>query len=131
MATLRARLDLKSDRELLGLLNGLAFASLETLREAIERGQPLPDLYASGVRYKREAPGKEEWQLPSTTYARMAGDCEDLAAWACAQRWLAGDTQARMFLKRVNPQLRHIQVLRGDGTIEDPSRALGMGRRTT
>lgn len=126
MATLRARIDLYSDRELLALLNGLAFASLENLREAQERGQPLPLLYRSGVRYKRERPGKEDWQLPTTTYRLQQGDCEDLAAWLCSERWLLGDDKARMFLKRVNPRLRHIQVLLGNGELEDPSARLGM-----
>lgn len=127
MSTLRARLDLYSDRQLLGLLNGLAFASLEDLREAREIGRPLPLLYKAGVRYSREAAGKEEWQLPTTTLRKGFGDCEDLAAWRTAELWMLGESGARMFLKRVNPRLRHIQVLRADGTIEDPSKKLGMG----
>lgn len=127
MATLRARLDLYSDRQLLGLLNGLAFAALEDLREAQEIGRPLPLLYNAGVRYQRERPGKEDWQLPTTTLRLGVGDCEDLAAWRTAELWNQGEAGARVFLKRVNPRLRHIQVLRADGTIEDPSKLLGMG----
>lgn len=130
MATLHARLDLYSDRQLLGLLNGLAFAGLEDLREAREQGRPLPLLYESGVRYARERAGKEDWQVPTTTYRKRQGDCEDLAAgWRVPELWMLGEAGARVFLKRVNEQLRHIQVLRADGTIEDPSKILGMGGR--
>lgn len=128
MPTLRAKLSLFSDRQLLGYLQGLAFAALEDLREHAERGTPLPGIYQSGVRYQREPPGKEDWLLPSQALKLKVADCEDLAAWRVGQAWLEGEDRARIFLKRVNPRLRHIQVLRADGQIEDPSRILGMGR---
>lgn len=130
MATLSARLSIYSDAELLGFLNGLAMASLANLREADAAGRPVPPLYRAGVRYQRERPGKEDWQLPTTTLRLRSGDCEDLAGWLCAAYWQTDeDPRARMFLKRVNPRLRHIQVMRGDGTIEDPSAMLGMRGR--
>lgn len=126
MAQLRAKLSVYSDRQLLGMLNGWAFACLEDLREAQEKGHAYPPLYKAGVRYMLEPNGKEEWQLPADALRTKRADCEDLACWRVAELWLQGEPGARVFLKRVNPRLRHIQVLRADGTIEDPSRALGM-----
>lgn len=128
MSALRARIALFSDAELLGYLYGLAFAGLEDLRAAKRAGRPYPPLFKAGVRWKREETGKEHWQLPRETYALHEGDCEDLAAgWRVPELWLLGEDGARIFLKVVNPLLRHILVRRADGTIEDPSKILGMG----
>lgn len=82
-----------------------------------------PRLYASGVRYRREAAGgPEEWQ--STPYALASGcaDCEDLASWRAAE--LPG---ARALVVRSSGGY-HVVVCCADGSIEDPSARLGMGR---
>lgn len=128
MTALRARLSLYNDAELLGFLYGLTFAGFEDLRGAARAGRPYPLLYNSGVRYRREETGKEAWQLPRDTLAKGFGDCEDLAAgWRVPELWMLGEEGARIHLKVVNPLLRHIQVRRADGKIEDPSKLLGMG----
>lgn len=104
------------------MLFGLQKASEEQLRE-----NRLPELYRSGVRYRAEPPGSERWQLPMETLWRKHGDCEDLAAWRAAELVVSGqDVRARAVLRRIRPGLMHCLVLRGDGTIEDPSRLLGM-----
>lgn len=127
MPALVARVAVYSDEQLYGLLMGLAFAACAQMREARANGRPIPELYKTKIRYQREAPGKENWQLPTQTLSRLAGDCEDLAAgYRVPELWLAGETGAMVFLKRVNTNLRHIQVMRADGSIEDPSALLGM-----
>lgn len=105
----------------------LALDALLKESERELRTYNLPPLYDAGVRYKREAPGLEEWQPPLVTYDRGWGDCEDLAAWRCAELHVtAADPLARIdLIKKGN--LYHVRVMRADGTIDDPSRVLGMG----
>lgn len=88
-------------------------------------------LYDLGIPYQRESAGDEDWQLPEVTISRGYGDCEDLAIFVSA--WLIArgvDRQARPILSYRNipgrGRLWHVQVERGDGTIEDPSKVCGM-----
>lgn len=104
------------------LLEGLVL----TNRELLRRSQ-LPPLYASGVRYKRERPGRERWQTCEQTYARGFGDCEDLASWRAAELRRAGEIGATCVVRKTGPRLWHVLVGRENGMIEDPSRILGMG----
>jgi hypothetical protein len=127
VAVLRAAVIIYSDLELVAHLLGLSLVGYIDLLDHARAGRPYPDLYASGVRYRREPPGSEVWQIPRGMYASKQGDCEDLCAgWRVPQLWLLGETKARPFVKRINPRLRHILVERADGTIEDPSIILGM-----
>lgn len=111
-----------SPQQIAGMLFGLQRASQANLREV-----NLPPLYRSGVRYKEEPIGRERWQLPSETYSRGEGDCEDLAAWRAAELVVSGeDTRARAILRWLRPGLMHCLVLRSGGKTEDPSKVLGM-----
>ena len=88
-----------------------------------------PGLYASGVRYREEPAGEEDWQDIPETLARGTGDCEDLACWRIAELRVRSGEHAIPFLKcraRDERVLYHVAVRRLDGTLEDPSRALGM-----
>ena len=97
------------------------------LEHAQRVGQPLPLLYQSGVRYEREPPGSEVWQLPREAYSAKGGDCEDLACWLAAERQLAGDRDWLPKVIFVSPVLRHIVAVNTrTGVVEDPSRRLGM-----
>ena len=87
----------------------------------------FPLLYESGIRYQREPAGRENWQTAAETLARGFADCEDLAAYRLAELHRQGEEQATIDVKQVNPDLMHIRVRRADGTLEDPSRILGMG----
>ena len=87
----------------------------------------LPPLYQAHVRYRREPRGRERWQLAPETYQLGYGDCEDLATWRAAELWLGG-WPARPVVYRAGPHQLHVIVNKGDGTYEDPSRVLGMGR---
>lgn len=95
------------------------------------RKRPGAPLYAARVRYVRERPGRERWQLPSETRARGLGDCEDLGTFRAAELQLSGeDPGARATFVRTGPNTLHCIVRRGNGRIEDPSKRLGMGQRT-
>ena len=108
---------------LTALLEGLTIANMWLLRNHSQ----LPPLYQSGVRYKAEPPGEEKWEIATRVYAQGFGDCEDLAAWRAAELRLAGETNARAIgIKAGRKRRWHAVVKRADGTIEDPSRALGM-----
>lgn len=89
----------------------------------------LPPLYESGVRYRREPRGRERWQLAPTTASLGYGDCEDLATWRAAELRLDHGIPAYAAVYRAGPRLLHVVVRFPDGSIEDPSRILGMGRK--
>ncbi|MGP1665004.1 MAG: hypothetical protein ACTS5I_03625 [Rhodanobacter sp.] len=102
-------------------VSGLALIDLALL----QANPGMKPLYESGVRYVREGPGHEKWQPITQLYARKMGDCEDLAAARCAELRLKGE-DATIHVALIRPGLIHIRVRRGDGSIEDPSKRLGM-----
>lgn len=97
------------------------------------RARPLPSIYEAGVRYRREPTCRtdgvahvcEEFLTAHEVVARKFGDCDDLGPWLAAQLRLTGDPKARAVAKPSAVGF-HIVVIRGDGTIEDPSAQLGM-----
>ena len=108
-------------------------AQLEALIAAnvgyLETGVRVPPLYKAGIRYTPDVPANEKWKdIPQVLFTR-AGNCKEFASWRVAELRYAGDALARCIVTITQlPQytLFHITVRRGDGTIEDPSRALGM-----
>lgn len=87
-----------------------------------------PQLYASGVRYLKEADDSENYQDIPRTLELRSGDCEDLVAWRLAELQEAGE-DAHVLLReyRVGADtLFHVLLTRANGDVEDPSRALGM-----
>lgn len=108
------------------ILNNVAY-----LRHRAGLSRPVPLLYESGVRYRDEPHDRpdEALDIPAIL-AQGHGDCMHLCAWRVAELREGGESRARIRLtyKRVSPQKRifHVQVRRGDGTIEDPSKKLGM-----
>lgn len=90
----------------------------------------LPRLYSSGTRYERERRirGKrlEVWKNNRRTYRDKKGDCEELAAARAAelQYYDHIDAEAIAYPTRTG---YHCVVLHPDGSIEDPSKKLGMG----
>lgn len=88
-----------------------------------------PRLYRAGVRFQREAPRTEEWRDIPTVLRYGNGDCEDLAAWRCAEWRLAGVGARPMLRSGGRPHLLHAVVLLPDGRVEDPSKRLGLKER--
>jgi hypothetical protein len=80
------------------------------------------------VEWQPEPPGDEHFDLPSTMLKRGWGDCDDLAPWHAASLRASGaDPGARAVVRKSGPQRWHAVVKRSDGSIEDPSKAAGMG----
>lgn len=97
-------------------------------RHQIGRGR-VPPLYRSGVVYRREEhrtlPGVERVNSPEETFAMGGGDCDDLAPWRAAELQLQGENARARVVQ--SPGIGyHVVVVRGDGSIEDPSARLGM-----
>lgn len=110
---------------------------LETLVQTAEkmiRWFDLPRLYESGIRYKPEPLGQENWQDPMVTLKLGTGDCEDLATYRAAELRVRDKVPARcIYTWRRLPNgvvMYHIKVEYTDAAgrriEEDPSRRLGM-----
>lgn len=88
-----------------------------------------PHIYRAGIRYIREQ-GSEEWCTIPEILNEGGADCEDLCAWLAAFYRVEGIDRGAKCVKRFHDLggflLYHILVQRSDGTLEDPSRKLGM-----
>jgi hypothetical protein len=126
------------------------------IRRALRRtqkglGVPIPPLYASGVRYKEDPPGQENWKDCLAVLKDGHGDCDRLVAWRVAELRAAG-IPAEPIIKwqqvpreiminmghppdMVPPQgISMVHVCVGfpgwqadPSLVEDPSKNLGMG----
>jgi hypothetical protein len=89
-----------------------------------------PGLYESGTTYVRDEKGVEDWQDCGEVLRRRKADCKSLVAYRVAElRIRHGIPAMAQYLWKDRPDggsLYHIQVQYPDGTIEDPSRKLGM-----
>jgi hypothetical protein len=117
---------------------GAYTANARTLRALVEalielnviylRSHPFtPRLYDMGIRYGRT----QIWDTVSAFQNRGFGDCKTLTAILCAERRLAGrecDPVHRFMLRKDGGLDYHILVARDDGSYEDPSKVLGMGK---
>lgn len=102
------------------LAEGLTGMNFQFILAARRRGVRVPTIYASGVRYRREAPRQERWQTVAELLRTLEGDCEDLAAWRAAELRADGEL-ARVAVVRTPRGSFHAVVRHQDGTIEDPS----------
>lgn len=99
------------------------------------KGAPL--IYESGVVYRREPPGREEFKSIPVILRTGHADCEDLAAWRVAELREQGEPARIVIKKWVLPSKipgepfyqYHVLLIRQDGTLEDPSAILGMRGR--
>lgn len=105
---------------------------------ALRRRPGTAPVYESGVRYRTEPIGVEEFPTTPVLYQRRIGDCAPLAAARAAELRVAGFPRAVAFpietpdrpcvWDRACPREIHVIVSR-DGTLatlEDPSAVLGM-----
>jgi len=118
-----------------GFLYGVVLANSLQIRAKL-----VPTIYESGVQFRPEPwQGKfEEFADALTTYRRKWGDCDDLVAWRVAELRTIGDR--RLGLKPCKATIKiywrdyvegkgfHCEVRMPDGSVEDVSRFLGMGR---
>lgn len=81
-------------------------------------GAPL--LYESGVVYRRERAGNDDWLTAPQLLEKGYGDCEDVATYRAAELRCEGEP-ARAIAIRTRRGKFHAVVQRADGAIEDPS----------
>lgn len=101
------------------------------LDEALIRaGTPTFEESVGSVKWQPEPPGEEHFDHAAKVLQRGWGDCDDLAPWHAASLRVTGeDPGATAVVRRSGPTRWHAVVQRSDGTIEDPSREAGMGRK--
>lgn len=103
-----------------------ALEGLTRVNVGLMQQQPLPPLYEAGVKYKDEP--RDIWRHAVDVAGEKWGDCEDLSAYRAAELRVSGeDPAAAVHVYKSGSSRYHAVVQRGDGSIEDPSRALGMG----
>ncbi len=109
-----------------------ALESVTRLNQSLLEHDDIPsfeDGLREGVRWKPEPPGEEHFDHAGVVLRRKWGDCDDLAPWLAASLRHSGeDPDAVAIVKRSGPKRWHAIVKRGDGSIDDPSRAAGMGQ---
>lgn len=86
-------------------------------------GGGFPELYRSGIVYRREPIGEEHWQTATELLRNGLGDCEDLSAYRAAELRMLGEP-AGVAIVPTRRGSFHAVVRRGDGRIEDPSKIL-------
>lgn len=113
---------------LIKCLETLVNVNLWQLARFKKEGKTVAPLYQSGVFYKAEPPGEEEWLDIPSLYKQGFGDCEDLACARAAElRFMGiGAVPCIRHKKIGGVTLVHVLVLWPDGSIEDPSKLLGM-----
>lgn len=104
-------------------VEGLTALNYRMMHTAHVGGGGFPPLYRSGVVYRREPPGEEDWQSATQLLRNGFGDCEDLSAYRAAELRLDGEP-ATVAIRRTKRGSFHAIVRRADGKLEDPSRIL-------
>lgn len=136
-------------------LEGMIQVNRHHIRKANERaaaglGPPVPPLYASGVFYKEDPPGEENWGDVYYCLSKGHADCDRLVIWRVAELQEAG-IDAKPVIKwqhltraqaiavgypaawvcEEGLWIVHCSVQWPDGSIEDVSKNLGMGGNVT
>jgi len=125
---LHVRIDVPPVPEALeAVAEGLVRLNVWMFEHAADNGVELPDLYESGIVYRREPKGREWWESAADALgvaSNRSGDCEDLAAFRAAQCRVYEDDEAVVRVVRTSRGTFHAIVQHEDGTTEDPSRLL-------
>ena len=110
-----------------------ALESVTRLNESLIEDGKVPTFregLKEGIRWKPEPPGAEHFDHAGVVLGRKWGDCDDLAPWHAASLRATGeDLDAEAVVRRSGPKRWHAVVRRGDGSIDDPSREAGMGKK--
>ena len=129
-------------------LDAMTLTNVAVMKAAKDRGTPLPKLYESGVRYKAEKKGVEDWLDCLEILRRGFDDCEGLGCYRAAELRCAGISNARARWKYwqspttleqryhivtvYGPPLggfsipKHAKPIGNGMYVEDPSKVLGM-----
>lgn len=117
-----------------GLEAALEATSLAN-EQAILRGEVpgITDAIKKGVRWKPEPYlDGEHFDLAHQVVNRNWGDCDDLAPWLAGQLRATGqDEGARARVYKTGPKRWHVVTELSDGTILDPSKWAGMGKKSS
>jgi hypothetical protein len=90
---------------------------------------PFDEAVKMGIRWAPEPPGAEHFDHGAKVLQRKKGDCDDMAPYKAATlRHTGEDPDACAEVYRSGPTRWHAIVRRGDGSIDDPSKAAGMRR---
>ena len=84
-----------SQQKLLFALEAMVRANQEELKAHPQ----IPLLYEAGIPYREEPKGHEDWADIPTVMKHGWGDCEDLAAWLCAELREVWKIPCRPFLR--------------------------------
>lgn len=100
------------------------------IKECKRTGKPVPPLYKAGVVYENEPEGQPDECLDIPKIGRQGhGDCLHLSCWRVAELREGGEkAKIRLTWKHRDDGTRvfHVLVRRANGSIEDPSKRLGM-----
>ena len=129
---MRVQLDGPHQTRAFALLVRDLLKNIVRVNQAQIRSGQVGRLYSGRIRYKTEPKDADSFVDASTVWRRGFGDCAHLAAFRVAELQERGE-RARLRVKwgrkrQGKPRPFHVQVRRGDGSIEDPSARLGMGR---
>lgn len=116
-----------NEEALEALAEGLVLLNCWYFRTAAERGVDVPNIYQSGVVYRREPRGREWWESAADALGvatERSGDCEDLAAYRAAYARVFEGDHAVVRVVRTPRGSFHAIVEHEDGVLEDPSREL-------
>lgn len=123
--SLHVTMDLPADREELeAALEGLVALNHRMMVRRGMGGRGFPRLYGSGIVYRRERPGDEDWQPADKLVRAREGDCEDLAGYRAGELRADGELGAKAKVVETRSGQFHAVVQRANGVIEDPSRIL-------
>lgn len=107
-----------------------ALEATTRLNESLIKSGAAPtfDKALTRVKWKPEPFTEEHFDHAQEVIRRGWGDCDDLAPWHAASLRVTGeDVGARAKVRRSGPRRWHAIVVRSDGSIDDPSKAAGMG----
>ena len=104
-------------------LEGIAYVNKELVL-----ARRVPGLYQSGARYIADK-GEETFLDALHVCQKGGADCSSLSAYRVGELWAVNEPASIHLHWRGYSdgyRLYHVTVRRGDGSIEDPSRLLGM-----
>jgi hypothetical protein len=120
-----------SESARLGVIAHLVEALAQTNMAWLEERPHTPGLYDSGIRYVERGLGicGDDWRDIPACLAAGNGVCEDLSAWRIAELRVRHGIWANPLItsqKVGDTLIYHVRLELPDGSIEDPSVALGM-----